>query len=248
MINVLLIGCTGGMGKAVTKIINKDNELSIVAGVSKYKEINLYNIYHNILEVKEKIDVLIDFSSPYLLNDILKFSKIHRVPIVLCTTGYNTEDIENIKKHSNYNAVFWSSNMSYGVSILSKILSNISKTTYDYFDIEILEKHHNKKIDAPSGTAILLADEINNILNNQYIYNYDRHTKMQKRPKKEIGIHSIRCGTIFGEHDIILSGEYEEITISHKVYSKDIFAKSAANAAKFIYNKKNGLYKIKDIL
>lgn len=254
MTNILLSGCTGRMGLAITSLLkNKNYNIKIICGISNNFNISSdYPIYKEYSEIPNdianKIDVVLDFSHPTLLNDILKFCTKNSVAIVLCTTGYTKLDIINIKLISNIVPVFMCKNMSFGINLIKKLLLNINKRTYKEYDIEIVEKHHNKKVDAPSGTALLFADEINKILDKEYVYKCGRQKVNEKRDKKEIGIHSIRCGNIIGEHKVIMCCNDEEIEITHRVYSKDVFADCALKVAKFIKEKQNGIYTMKDFL
>jgi len=253
MINILLSGCTGGMGQSITKLIATNiYNIDIICGVGDENIYTYYPIYNNFIDVPsdivKNIDVVLDFSHPLRLNDILNFSVDKSIPLVLCTTGYTDIDLINIKKSSEEIPIFISRNMSVGVNLIRKLIACMKEDTLKNYDIEIIEKHHHNKMDAPSGTALLFANDINRALNNNYTYNYSRYNENKKREQKEIGIHSVRCGNIPGEHEIILCSGDEEIIISHKAYSKDVFSKSSLNAVDFIHRQKNGIYKMKDIL
>ncbi len=247
MINVLLSGACGKMGQTVSLTTLNDSDIKIVCGVDKADLICDYPVFHSFDDVNIKPDVIIDFSIASALDDILKFAVANSTPVVLCTTGYSKEQIEIIKETSKKIPIFFSFNMSIGVNLLCSISKKVSSVLGDDFDIEIVEKHHNQKIDAPSGTAIMLANAINEQSYEKYRYEYDRHSKRQKRSKNEIGIHSIRGGNIVGEHDVIFAGEDEVITLSHSANSKKIFAKGAIKASKFIVGKPSGLYDMNDI-
>lgn len=249
MTKVLLCGANGKMGHVISECIQERNDMRIVSGVdintTKYSD---FNIYKSFDEVIEKIDVIIDFSNPILLSGILDFAKENSVPVVLATTGYTKEQVEIINKASNEIPVFFTFNMSLGINLLTELAKKAALILGDQFDIEIIEKHHNQKIDAPSGTAIMLANAINDVRNKKYIYEYDRHSKRQKRESNEIGIHSVRGGTIVGEHEVIFAGRDEVISLSHHAASKEVFAVGAVNAAAFLKSKNHGLYTMNDLI
>ena len=208
-----------------------------------------YPVYKKIGDVKEEADVVIDFSTPKVLDEILSFAVEKQIPTVLCTTGYSAEQIEQINQTANKVALLRSANMSLGINTMIKVMETVAKTLADAgFDIEIVEKHHNQKLDAPSGTALALADVINRELDNDYAYKYDRSTLREKRPKKEIGISAVRGGTIVGEHEVIFAGTDEVIEFKHTAYSKAIFGKGAVQAAKFLKGKNAGLYSMKNVI
>ena len=247
MINVLLSGACGKMGKTVSLIAENDSEVNIICGVDKADLICDFPVFHSFDDVNIKPDVIIDFSIASALDGILKYAVSNNIPAILATTGYSSEQIEKIKEASKKIPIFFSFNMSIGVNLLCSLAKKVSGVLGDGFDIEIIEKHHNQKIDAPSGTAIMLANAINEQCDEKYRYEYDRHSKRQKRDKNEIGIHSIRGGNIVGEHDVIFAGEDEVITLSHSANSKKIFAVGAIRAAKFIVNKPSGMYDMNDV-
>lgn len=250
MTRIIMVGCGGKMGKVISDIVRADNESEIVAGVDINSSwSNDYPVYAAINDVKEEADVIIDFSSPAVLDDILDYSKKSNVAAVLCTTGYSEDDIKKINKASAECTLLRSANMSLGINTMIKVMETVTKTLADAgFDIEIVEKHHNQKVDAPSGTALALADAINAELDNQYEYCYDRSSKREKRPEKEIGLSAVRGGTIVGEHEIIFAGTDEVIEFKHTAYSKAIFAKGAVQAAKFLNGKPAGMYGMKDVI
>ena len=196
----------------------------------------------------EKPDVIIDFSHPSALDSLIGYALSTGTPLVLATTGYSDEQIEKIKKSSEQIPVFFTFNMSLGINLLVELAKKATAVLGDQFDIEIVEKHHNQKIDAPSGTAIMLANAVNDTLDNKMKYTYDRHSQRKKREKNEIGIHSIRGGTIVGEHDVIFAGRDEVITLSHQASSKEVFAVGSVNAAIFMNGKKKGLYTMADFI
>ncbi len=249
MTRIIMTGCNGKMGKTISEIVAEDEEAVIVAGVDISEGTRDYPVYKKISDVKEEADVVIDFSTPKLLDEILSFAIEKQIPTVLCTTGYSAEQIEQINQTANQTALLRSANMSLGINIMIKVMETVAKTLADTgFDIEIVERHHNQKLDAPSGTALALADAINKELDNDYDYKYDRSTLREKRPKKEIGISAVRGGTIVGEHEIIFAGTDEVIEFKHTAYSKAIFGKGAVEAAKFLKGKQTGLYDMKDVI
>lgn len=247
MIKVIVNGSLGKMGKVLTDSIDEDKDFELVAGVSKFQAENItYPIYSSILDIKEKADVIIDFSNPESLKDLLAYSRNTKTPIVIATTGYSDEELDMIKEISNEVPIFHSSNMSLGVNLLLKLVEVAAKALTN-FDIEIIEKHHNKKVDAPSGTALMIANEIKNVLSSSE-FNYGRHGVDAKRKEGEIGIHAVRGGTIVGDHSVIFAGKDEVVEINHIASSKEIFAQGSMKAAKFIVNKENGYYNMKDIV
>ena len=241
MTKIILSGCAGHMGRVITALVNGKDNAEIVAGVDLNTEANLgYPIYANINDVKEDADVVIDFSHVSVLDSILTFAKNNsKVALVLCTTGYTPEQVEKIKETSKVSPVFYSRNMSIGINLLIELSKKAKAVLGDDFDIEIIEKHHNQKLDAPSGTALMIADAI---ADDDTVYTYDRHAVRKKREKTEIGISSVRGGTIVGEHEVIFAGNNEVITLSHSAQSKDLFAAGAVNAAIFMSGKGAGLY------
>lgn len=250
MTNIIMVGCNGKMGQVITDIVNKDENATIVAGVDIFADRKGdYPVYNSMQAVQEDADVIIDFSSPKLLEDILEYSVGNNIPAVLCTTGYSEEDLAKINEAAGKVAILRSANMSMGINTMIKVMETITKTLADAgFDIEIVEKHHNQKLDAPSGTALALADAINGELNNEYDYNYDRSKVREKRKTNEIGISAVRGGTIVGEHEIIFAGTDEVLEFKHTAYSKAIFGKGAVQAAKFLKGKSAGMYGMKDVI
>ena len=255
MIKVLLNGCLGAMGLVISELVEKVNDMEIVAGIDrKCKEADFtpkytYAVYESPSDVKEEADVCIDFSSALAVDGILDYCTKKKLPLVLCTTGLSNEQLENVKKYSETIAILRSANMSIGVNLLLKLVAQATKALENKgFDIEIVEKHHNRKLDAPSGTALALADAVNEAAESSYDYIFSRSERREKRPTTEIGISSVRGGSIVGEHDVIFAGEDEVITLSHSAYSRSIFAKGAVEAAKFLYNKKAGVYSMFDVL
>ena len=247
MTEILLCGCQGYMGRTITQLAKERNDVKIIAGVDLKNDLTTdYPIYTKISEVKENVDVIIDFSHPSLLESILDYSVDKNVPVVIATTGNSDDDIKRIEKASLNVPVFFTYNMSVGVNLITELAKKAQSILSDQFDIEIIEKHHNKKIDAPSGTAIMIANALNE--NDNYNLVFDRHSVRQPRDKKEIGISSVRGGTIVGEHSVIFAGTDEVIELKHSAYSKKVFAVGAVNAAVWLKNQTNGLYNMKDII
>ncbi|MBR2744761.1 MAG: 4-hydroxy-tetrahydrodipicolinate reductase [Clostridia bacterium] len=249
MIKVLINGCNGKMGQEVAKIVNSDNDCVLVGGVDKENTGEYtFPVYTNVDNIKEEADVIIDFSIPIATMNILRYAKDKHIPIVIATTGINEEQEAEIREASKVIPVFKSANMSFDINLMCRIVANLAKQLKGN-DIEIVETHHNRKIDSPSGTAMLLADSINNALDNTMSYEFNRHDKHEKRSKNEIGISSIRGGNIVGEHSVIFFSENESFEIKHTSYSRSVFADGAVKAAKFIVDNKfeNGFYDMNDI-
>ena len=250
MTKVIMHGCNGRMGRMISDLIAADADIEIVAGVDAVCETpNSYPVYKSISECKEKADEVIDFSTASIIDGLLDWCVAEQVPCVLCTTGLSEEQLQHVSEASKKVAVLKSANMSLGINMLLKLLKEATPIFADAgFDIEIVEKHHNQKLDAPSGTALALADAINEELDNEYEYKYDRSQVREKRAKKEIGISAVRGGTIVGDHDVIFAGSDEVITFSHRAYSRAVFGKGAIQAAKFLAGKGAGLYDMSDVI
>jgi len=248
MTSILLCGANGKMGKAVDSIVTADNDAKIVAGIDLIDNGNSYPIYKSIYDVKEDFDVIIDFSHPSVTDSILDYAKENNIPAVICTTGLSKEQISKIEFYSKEVPLFFSANMSIGINLLIDLVKRASRILEENFDIEIIEKHHNLKLDAPSGTALAIADGISEAVSFNPEYVYDRHSVRKKRDKAEIGIHSMRGGTIVGEHSVIFAGNNEVIEINHSATSKEVFAVGAVKAAKFIKNKPAGLYNMTQLI
>lgn len=247
MVKVLLNGCLGKMGQAVEACINERDDVMIAAGVDIAEGDRVYPVYSCFVDVVEKVDVIIDFSNPLVLDDMLSYALENHTPLITCTTGFSDAQVEKIKDAAKQIPVFYSGNMSLGINVLIELAKMATKVLSSSFDIEVIEKHHNQKIDAPSGTAIMIADAISAQKgDSQFVY--DRHAYRKKREKNEIGIHSIRGGTIVGEHEVIFAGHDEVISIKHAAQSKGVFAAGAVNAAVFIKDKPAGLYDMSDLL
>jgi len=250
MTRVIMHGCNGKMGQVITGLCKADSEIEIVAGVDVSDHIkNDYPVYKSILDCDIKADAIIDFASVQAIEELLAYSVERKIPVVVCTTGLSEEQIQDIKEASKKVAVLKSANMSLGINTIMDILKKAAIVlTPAGFDIEIVEKHHNQKVDAPSGTALALADTMNEVLNQAYEYKYDRSKERKKREKKEIGIQAVRGGTIVGEHEVIFAGVDEVIEIKHTAYSKAIFGKGAIEAAKFLAGKAAGFYDMSDVI
>ncbi len=250
MTRVILCGCNGKMGQVVTSFAGEDAQIEIVAGIDiSGEQKNSYPVFQRFLDCQVEADVIIDFSAPQVLDELLAYSIEKKVPAVLCGTGYSKEEIEKIGEASKQVAILRSANMSLGVNILLKLVQTAAKVLSEAnFDMEIVERHHNQKVDAPSGTALALADAINQVLSEEYAYTYDRSKERMKRKKKEIGISAVRGGTIVGEHEVIFAGADEVIELKHTAYSKAIFGKGALAAAKFLKGREAGMYDMSEVI
>lgn len=250
MLKIIISGCNGRMGQMLSKTCESFEDIEITAGIDiTGKNLYSYPVYSNIEDFNGSADVVIDFSSPAVLDSLLSFCVSKNMPVVLCATGYVQEQLEKIASASYHIPVFKSANMSLGVNVITDLVKRAAEVLYDGFDIEIVEKHHNMKVDAPSGTAIMLAESIASALPYKPEYVYDRNSNYGPRSKTEIGISSIRGGTLTGEHEVIFAGNQEVIEIKHTAYSREIFASGAIKAARFIAGvKAPGLYNMKDAL
>lgn len=250
MIKIILHGCNGKMGRMVTELCRQEEEVEIVAGIDAFAQSeNTYPVFQSIFACGVVADVVIDFSNAGAVERLLNYCVEKQLPCVLCTTGLSEEQQKKVEEASKKVAVLRSANMTVGINLLMKLLKEaVAVLSPAGFDVEIVEKHHNSKVDAPSGTAIALADAMNGEMDNRFEYVYDRSSVRQKRDKKELGISSVRGGTIVGDHDVIFAGTDEVITISHRAYSRSVFAKGAIQAAKFIKNKPAGLYDMSDVI
>lgn len=250
MVRMIMHGCNGAMGQVITGLAADDKDIEIVAGIDLRQGTDCgYPVFTSLGECNVSADVIVDFASAKAVDGLLKFSAETGTPVVLCTTGLSQEQLAAVKRTSASAAVLRSANMSLGVNLLLKLVKDAAKVLAGSgFDIEIVEKHHNQKMDAPSGTAIALADSINQAMDMSYGYTYDRSTRREKRHPSEIGISAVRGGSIVGEHDVIFAGTDEVVTFSHTAYSKAIFAKGALEAAKFLAGKGPGLYTMADVV
>lgn len=250
MTRVIMHGCNGKMGQVITGIVAQDEQSQIVAGIDVNTEIqNSYPVFSSIEDCNVEADVIIDFSTAKAVDGLLDYAVKTKIPVVLCTTGLSEEQLAKVEEAAKQVAVLKSANMSLGINTIMKLLQQAAAVFAPAgYDIEIVERHHNQKLDAPSGTAIALADSINEAMGNQYEYVYDRSDRRQKRDAKELGISAVRGGTIVGEHEIIFAGTDEVIEIKHTAYSKAIFAKGAVEAGKFLAGKPAGLYNMSDVI
>ena len=249
MTRVIISGCNGKMGKVVAECISARNDCEVAAGIDITGGSADFPLFSSPNDDLPEADVLIDFSHPSLLSPLLQLGKKRRMPLVLCTTGYSPNQVQDLTDSAKEIPIFYSRNMSLGINLLIELAKKAEQVLGGSFDVEIIEKHHNQKIDAPSGTALMLADEIADAgANKPYHYMYDRHSQRKKREPDEIGIHSIRGGTIVGEHDVIFAGRHEVITLSHSAQSKEVFASGAVNAAVFLAAQPAGLYDMSDLL
>ena len=250
MIKILMHGCNGKMGRMITEIAKQDQDVEIVAGVDKYTAVaNEYPVFETISECDVDADAVIDFSNAGAVDELLDYCVEKKLPVVLCTTGLSEEQLARVKEVSEKIAVLKSANMSMGINLLLKLLKDAAKVLAPAgYDMELVEKHHNQKLDAPSGTALALADSMNEALGNEYEYVYDRSQVRKKRDVKEIGISAVRAGTIVGEHEVIFAGTDEVIEFKHTAYSRSVFAKGAVEAAKFLSEQKRGMYDMGDVI
>lgn len=250
MTRVIMHGCNGRMGQVITGICKEDSEIEIVAGVDISNHIaNDYPVFSDISECDIPADAIIDFASAKAVDGLLKYSVEKKIPLVLCTTGLTPEQNEAVKAASEKVAVLKSANMSLGINLLLDLVKRAAQILAPSgFDMEIVEKHHNQKLDAPSGTALALADALNQAMDEAYTYKYDRSQERKKREKNEIGIQAVRGGNIVGEHEVIFAGMDEVITFEHTAYSRSVFAKGAVEAARFLAGKPAGFYDMQDVI
>ena len=250
MLKGIMHGCNGKMGQVITRMAASDPELKIVAGVdARAQALNDYPVFGDISDCDAEADVVIDFSNAAAVDHLLDWCQEKQMPVVLCTTGLSEEQLKKVEDAAKRTAVLKSANMSLGVNLLMKLLQDAAKVLApEGFDMEIVERHHNQKVDAPSGTAIALADALNGALEGDYEYVYDRSGQRKKRDSHEIGISAVRGGTIVGEHEVIFAGEDEVIEFKHTAYSKALFAKGAVAAAKFLAGKGPGRYDMSDVI
>ena len=250
MVKVIMHGCNGHMGQVITQLVEKDPEIEIVAGIDLNDcRDNGYPVFTDIWTCDVQADAVIDFCTAKATDTLLEYCEKRQIPVVLCTTGLTDEQIKKVEETSKHVAVLKSANMSLGINLLMKLVKEAAQTLAAAgFDMEIVEKHHNQKLDAPSGTALALADSMNEALNEKYAYVYDRSRERKKREKYEIGISAVRGGNIVGEHEVIFAGQDEVIEFKHTAYSKAVFAKGAVQAAKFLAGKPAGFYDMSDVI
>ena len=250
MIKIMMHGCNGKMGRMITEIVKNEEDAVIAAGVDKFTGIpNDYPVFEKITQCDVDVDVVIDFSNAGAVDELLDYCVKKSLPVVLCTTGLSDEQLKKVDECSEKIAVLKSANMSMGINLLLKLLKDAAKVLAPAgYDIELVEKHHNQKLDAPSGTALALADSINEAMGNEYEYVYDRSQVRKKRDAKEIGISAVRAGTIVGEHEVIFAGTDEVIEFKHTAYSRSVFAKGAVEAGKFLAGQPAGMYDMGDVI
>lgn len=250
MVRIIMHGCNGKMGQVITRLAAEDGNCQIVAGIDTFREIeNTYPVFDNLKDCDVEADVVIDFSNAKAVDGLLEACCEKKLPVVLCTTGLSEEQLQKVEDAAKETAVLKSANMSLGINLLMRLLKDAAKVLAPAgYDIEIVEKHHNKKVDAPSGTALALADAINETQDPQYAYCFDRSQERKPREKREIGISAVRGGTIVGEHEVLFAGEDEVIEFKHTAYSKAVFGKGALEAAKFLAGKPAGRYEMSDVI
>ena len=250
MVRIIMHGCNGKMGQVITGIVAGDDNAEIVAGIDMVdNRDNGYPVFTNIFDCDVEADVIIDFAAAAAVDNMIKYSVERNIPVVLCTTGLSEQQLADVKEASTKVAILKSANMSLGINTLIKLLKDAANVFAPAgYDIEIVEKHHNQKVDAPSGTALALADSINEACDNKYEYVYDRSSVRKKREKQELGIMAVRGGTIVGEHEVIFAGVDEVIEFKHTAYSKSVFAKGAVEAAKFLKGKAAGMYDMANVI
>ncbi|MBC7765428.1 MAG: 4-hydroxy-tetrahydrodipicolinate reductase [Hyphomonadaceae bacterium] len=249
MIKIIMSGCNGKMGQVITRLAAEMSDCQIVAGFDIAHSLkNSYPVFLNPLECNVKADVIIDFSHPNCLENLLTFATKNRIPVVVATTGLAEPQHQMMQAATKEIPIFFSANMSVGINLLIDLVQKATKILSETFDIEIIEKHHNQKIDAPSGTALAIADAIAGSMPEKPEYVYDRSTERVKRSKNEIGLHAIRGGTIVGEHSVIFAGQDEIIEVNHIAMSKEIFAAGAIKAAKYLAGKEAGMYNMHDLV
>lgn len=250
MVKVIMHGCNGHMGRVISGLAEQDPSVEIVAGIDIADQGgNSYPVYTNIQDCQVEADAIIDFSSAKAVDALLDYSVQRQIPVIVCTTGLSEEQLEKIEKASEKVAVLKSANMSLGINTLLKLVQDAARVLAGAgFDMEIVERHHKLKVDAPSGTALALADSLNAAMGDQYHYVYDRSQRREKRDGKEIGISAVRGGTIVGEHEVIFAGPDEVIEFKHTAHSKAVFGKGALEAAKFLAGKPAGRYDMSDVI
>ncbi len=250
MIKILMHGCNGRMGQMISGLVRDEDEMMIAAGVDSYLGVsNEYPVFETIDTCDVDVDVVIDFSNASAADSVMDYCAKHQIPLVFCTTGLSEKQLEKLADTARHTAVLKSANMSLGINLLMKLLKDAAKVLAPAgYDIEIVEKHHNQKLDAPSGTALALADSINESMEGEYVYTYDRSQVRRKREQKEIGISAVRGGTIVGEHEVFFAGLDEVIEFKHTAYSRSVFGKGAVEAARFLAGKPAGMYDMSDVI
>lgn len=249
MIKIILNGCNGKMGQVISRLATEDATCEIVAGfdINDYLP-NSYPVFTDPNEFTGKADVIIDFSHPSSLENLLAFAMERSIPAVIATTGLSSEQIESLSAAADEIGIFFSANMSLGINLLTALAKKAAVLLEGNFDIEIVERHHNQKIDAPSGTALSIANAVSDVLSEPAEFVYDRHSVRRKRKKNEIGLHAVRGGTIVGDHEVIFAGNDEVIELRHSAASKEVFAVGSIKAAKFMVGKSAGMYSMDDLI
>jgi 4-hydroxy-tetrahydrodipicolinate reductase len=247
---VIMHGCNGRMGQTITRLISQAPDAEIVCGIDREPDRvkNSYPVYESFQEVTEEADVLIDFSYHTCIHDVLSFGMSKNMPLVICTTGFTPEEKQKMSDASKSISILHSANMSIGINLVLSLAQQAAEALFGDYDIEIVERHHNQKLDAPSGTALMIADAINSSIENKGEYVFERASVRRKRKPEEIGIHAVRGGTIVGDHDVIFAGPDEIIEINHRALSRDIFGHGAIKAARFIKEQQPGFYSLKDVI
>lgn len=250
MIKMLMNGCNGKMGRVIFELVKNDPEIEMVAGIDITTGNAPFPTYTNINDCDMPADVLVDFSTASAVPSVIEYALNKKMPVVICTTGLSPETLDMIEAASKKIPVFKSANMSIGINLIASMLKKYSDMLYGSgFDVEIVERHHNLKIDAPSGTALMLADAVNDGINGTDLeYVYDRSRVREKRDRKELGLHAVRGGTIVGDHSVIFAGKDEVIEFQHSAHSKEVFAVGAVKAAKFVAGKPAGKYDMQDVM
>lgn len=250
MTKIIMHGCNGKMGQTIAGLIANDDDITLAAGVDACDEgKNSFPVFTSISQCNVEADVVIDFSAAPAVDALLEYCVREQIPCVLCTTGLSEAQLEKVREASEKVAILKSANMSLGINMLLKLLKEAASILAPAgFDVEIVEKHHRLKVDAPSGTALALGDSVNEALGNEYAYVFDRSQRRERRPQKEIGFSAVRGGTIVGDHDVIFAGADEVVTFSHTAYSKAVFGKGAIQAAKFLKGKPAGLYDMSHVI
>ena len=249
-IRVIIAGCCGHMGRVVADMVSADLVMETVAGVDVITETAYgFPVVSDPMDFAGNADVIIDFSSPKALDALLGFATAKKIPLVLCTTGYTAQQLDKIREAAREVAIFRSGNMSLGINLLIELVKRATAVLGEGYDVEIVERHHRRKVDSPSGTALMLADAVAAAQPQTPEYVYDRHPRSVPRPQNEIGISAVRGGTIVGDHEVIFAGTDEVIELRHSAYSRDVFAVGAVNAAKYMSGVKTpGVYDMSDML
>ncbi|NLJ66957.1 MAG: 4-hydroxy-tetrahydrodipicolinate reductase [Clostridiales bacterium] len=250
MINIIIHGCNGKMGQVVASMAASQSDIRIVAGIDRYPDAfeNPFPVYSSLDECPVECDVVVDFSLPQALPSLLKWAHTQKCALVIATTGFNEKEQQSIEAYSKEIPIFQAANMSIGINLMYQLIQQAAQVLGDSYDIEIIEKHHNEKVDAPSGTAYALANAINEVFLNSKHYIYGRHSKNDMRSPSDMGIHAIRGGTLVGQHTVMFAGKDEVIEIEHTAYSKQIFAVGALRAVRYMANRRPGLYNMKNVL